>query len=168
MNNRDCLDTLGLSVALATLLCATATAQGACQLQKVLADDGMTGSEFGEACDVSGNSAILASWKHARLGNDAGAAYVFEYLGASWIETALLVASDGSPGDLFGTSVKIDGATAISASVFDDDNGADSGSAYLFDTTTGTQVVKFLPSDGESDDIFGLSCRRLRRRQFIS
>ena len=157
MNNRDCLDTLGLSVALATLLCATATAQGACQLQKVLADDGMTGSEFGEACDVSGNSAILASWKHARLGNDAGAAYVFEYLGASWIETALLVASDGSPGDLFGTSVKIDGATAISASVFDDDNGADSGSAYIFEKQSGawTQTAKLLASDGAPGDQFG-------------
>ncbi len=30
----------------------------------------------------------------------------------------------------------------------DDDNGSGSGSAYLFDTTTGEQIAKLLPNDG--------------------
>ena len=32
------------------------------------------------------------------------------------------------------------------------DNGENSGSAYLFDTTTGAQIAKLLPSDGEAQD----------------
>ena len=39
----------------------------------------------------------------------------------------------------------------------DDDNGTDSGSAYLFETTTGQQVAKLLADGGASGDIFGSS-----------
>ena len=42
---------------------------------------------------------------------------------------------------------------------FDDDNGIDAGSAYVF-KRTGTswaQEAKLLPSDGASDDNFGFS-----------
>lgn len=39
----------------------------------------------------------------------------------------------------------------------DDDNGLNSGSAYLFDASTGEQLFKLLPSDGEINDLFGYS-----------
>ncbi len=39
----------------------------------------------------------------------------------------------------------------------DDDNGADSGSAYLFDTTTGQQIAKLVADDGAANDVFGNS-----------
>ena len=38
----------------------------------------------------------------------------------------------------------------------DDDNGAESGSAYIFDLD-GTQLSKITASDGASDDFFGTS-----------
>ena len=144
-------------ILVAQLLAATVDAQGACQLQKLIASDGAAGSEFGVSCDVSGDSAIIGSWTHSRLGAGAGAAYVFERRGASWLETAPLVASDGAPGDGFGTSVKIDGDIAIVAAIYDDDNGVDSGSAYIFERQAGswTQTAKLLASDGAAGDHFG-------------
>lgn len=39
----------------------------------------------------------------------------------------------------------------------DDDNGEASGSAYIFDTTTGQQLFKLLASDGVLLDTFGIS-----------
>ncbi|MEE9130668.1 MAG: FG-GAP repeat protein, partial [Phycisphaerales bacterium] len=59
--------------------------------------------------------------------------------------------------DRFGTSVAISGGTAIVGAWLDDDNGIDSGSAYLFDTTTGLQIAKLLPNDGATEDRFGTS-----------
>ena len=44
-----------------------------------------------------------------------------------------LLPDDGAANDLFGFSVAISGATAIVGAYVDDNNGTDSGSAYLFD-----------------------------------
>ena len=43
-----------------------------------------------------------------------------------------LTASDGAEGDYFGGSVSIDSDTAVIGACRDDDNGNDSGSAYVY------------------------------------
>ncbi len=48
-------------------------------------------------------------------------------------QLAKLLPDDGAEFDSFGVSVAISGATAIAGAWKDDDNGTDSGSAYLFD-----------------------------------
>ena len=67
-----------------------------------------------------------------------------------------LLANDGAEFDGFGVSVAICGATAIVGASGDDDNGSQSGSAYLFDTTAGQQLFKLLPDDGAELDVFGI------------
>ncbi len=52
--------------------------------------------------------------------------------GASWTLTQKLTASDGAAGDHFGVSVAIQGYTLVVGSYNDDDFGADSGAAYVF------------------------------------
>ncbi len=78
----------------------------------------------------------------------------------------ILTASDGgisSPiGDRFGISVAILGDTVVIGAYRDDDNGSNSGSAYIFDRNNSGlnkwgQVKKILPSDGAYDDEFGHS-----------
>ena len=68
-----------------------------------------------------------------------------------------LLADDGAPLDVFGYSVGISGDIAIAGARGDGDNGPDSGSAYLFDVTSGEQLAKFLANDGAVDDLFGYS-----------
>ncbi len=72
-------------------------------------------------------------------------------------QLAKLLPDDGAADDAFGVSVGISGATAIVGADDDDDNGTDSGSAYLFDTTTGRQLFKLLADDGAAFDFFGIS-----------
>ena len=47
-------------------------------------------------------------------------------------ETAKLLASDGAMNDQFGTSISVDGDTAVIGAPLEDDGGTDSGSAYVF------------------------------------
>ena len=57
----------------------------------------------------------------------------------------------------FGNSVAISGNTVIVGAVDDNENGTESGSAYLFNAITGVQISKLLPDNGMSLDRFGTS-----------
>ena len=72
-------------------------------------------------------------------------------------EDIQLSATDSTSGDEFGHSVSIDNGVAAIGAPFDDDNGANSGAAYLFDVSTGEQIVKLLPLDDVAGAEFGFS-----------
>ena len=125
------------------------------ELTKLLPNDGASSDQFGRSAAISGNTAIVGAPQNDDNGIESGSAYLFDI--TSGTQLAKLLPSDGALGDLFGCSVAIDGNTAIVGAYTDDDNGLNSGSAYLFDIASGAQIAKLLPSDGESDDWFGLS-----------
>lgn len=73
-----------------------------------------------------------------------------------------LLPSDGASSDRFGCSVSLSGDVALAGASEDDDNGAGSGSAYIFIRPAGgwtdtTETAKLLPSDGATGDRFGVS-----------
>ena len=74
-------------------------------------------------------------------------------------EAQKLLASDGAADDAFGYSVAVDGDTAVIGAVQDDDNGGNSGSAYVYTRsgTTWSRQAKLTASDGAADDWFGRS-----------
>ena len=80
-------------------------------------------------------------------------------MAGDWSETQKLLASDGAANDNFGLWVAFNGDTALIGAWNDDDNGVDSGSAYVFSRTgtTWTQQAKLLASDGQAGDSFGSS-----------
>jgi hypothetical protein len=123
------------------------------QTAKLTASDGATNDHFGLVVGISGTTAIVAATNDDDNGTDSGSAYLFDTTTGAQI--AKLTASDGAAEDDFGVSVAISGTTAIVGALDDDDNGTDSGSAYLFDTTTGTQIAKLTASDGAANDKFG-------------
>ena len=63
-------------------------------------------------------------------GNES--AYIYKREGEIWSEEAKLTASDGAGYDYFGWSVSISGGYYIVGAYGDDDNGTNSGSAYIF------------------------------------
>ena len=73
------------------------------------------------------------------------------------VEVAKLVADDGASNDFFGFSVALSGDTAVIGVLRDDDNGNDSGSAYVFTRsgTTWSQQAKLTATDGAANDTFG-------------
>ena len=86
-------------------------------------------------------------------------------------QLAKLLPDDGASGDGFGVSVSMSGATAIVGAYLDDDNGTGSGSAYLFDTTTGQQLFKLLATDGAANDwlskVMAIMTRQRMRRALV-
>ena len=128
------------------------------QIAKLLPDDGAAVALFGFSVAISGVTAIVAAVGDDTNGENSGSAYLFDISDpANPTQIAKLLPDQGAAFDFFGFSVAIGGATAIVGAFGDDDNGTESGSAYLFDTATGLQVAKLLPDDGAANDQFGLS-----------
>ena len=127
------------------------------QQQKLLASDGGANGAFGYAVDVQGSTALVGAYWGDANGFGPGSAYVFTEGGGAWTQQQKLVASDGTPGDNFGLSVALDGNKIVIASYGDDDNGTDSGSAYVYERsgTTWAESIKLLASDGAPYDHFG-------------
>lgn len=98
------------------------------QQQKIIPVDTDTGDYLGNHVSVSGDLAIIGA-PHLY---PAGGAYIFKSDGKNWSQQAKLIPSDGAPTDLFGWSAAIDSDAVIVGSLADDDNGNDSGSAYIY------------------------------------
>ena len=127
------------------------------QTAKLLASDGVAEDEFGFSVSISGNTAIIGSERDDDNGDASGSAYIFQKADGTWAQAAKLLASDGSSYDYFGVSVSISGDTAIIGAVGDDDNGNQSGSAYIFEIVDEiwTQTKKLTAGDGSAIDCFG-------------
>ena len=97
---------------------------------KLTASDGAAHDYFGFV-SISGDYVVVGAYQTYPKGGP-GSAYIFKRSGTSWTEQVKLTASDGAPGDLFGARVSISGDYVIVGAIYDDDNGTDSGSAYVF------------------------------------
>jgi uncharacterized repeat protein (TIGR02543 family) len=124
---------------------------------KILASDGASRDFFGSSVAISGDTAIVGAF-----GDDtnSGSAYIFHKGTSGWDTGTKIVAADGAASDYFGLSVAISGETAIVGASYDDINGVNTGSAYIFhketdeNWDTGTKIVA---SDGAAVDRFGYS-----------
>lgn len=122
-------------------------------IAKLLANDGEANDQFGNSVGISGLRAIVGAWWDGDNGDKSGSAYIFETITGQ--QLFKLSASDGSSEEFFGNSVAINGDTAIVGVQYDDVIGINSGSAYLFDATTGEQIYKLQPEDAAEGDFFG-------------
>jgi hypothetical protein len=99
---------------------------------KLLASDGAEGDYFAWSVSIDGDTAIIGAWGDDDNGDYSGSAYIFIRNGTIWSQQVKLLPSDGAEGDRFGSSVSIDGDTALIGAYGDDDNGDYSGSVYVF------------------------------------
>jgi len=110
-------------------------ANGTWSQTKLLADYPTQYDYFGSSVSISGDglTAIVGAYFDDDQGSASGSAFIFKYDNGAWSLTKLL-ASDGTTSDRFGDSVSIsrDGLTAIVGATQNDDNGTDSGSAYIY------------------------------------
>ena len=133
---------------------------------KLMASDGAAGDYFGWSVSISGDTVVVGARGDDDGGSHSGSAYVFVQPPGGWSgtlnEDAKLLASDGAAGDYFGLSVSISGDTVV-VGAYADDNGYDSGSAYVFVKPgagwSGTlhENAKLLASDGAGGACFGRS-----------
>jgi hypothetical protein len=132
---------------------------------KLTASDGSANDYFGASLCISGDNIVIGAYDDDDNGINSGSAYVFSKPIAGWAnmtQTAKIKADDGSDYNYFGSSIGISGDNIVVGAYNDDDNGAQSGSAYVFTKpVTGwkdtTQTAKIIPSDGAAADNFGSS-----------
>ena len=120
------------------------------QEQKLLPNDGFGVSDFfGRAVAIVGDTIVIGVPQDDDNGEDSGSAYVFGFDGSVWIQQQKILPADGAAGDEFGTSVAMEDNTLVIGAPFDDDNGLNSGSAYVFrDQGSGwVQVQEILATD---------------------
>ena len=137
------------------------------EVKKLVASDAIVNNNrFGFSVDISGSLAIVGDDKNTANGVSSGAAYIFEkdFGGTdNWGEVKKLLAVDGQVHDNFGRSVGIDGSFAVVGAHVEDENGMDTGSAYIFEEDNGGvnnwgQLKKVFASDTpEPNDFFGHS-----------
>jgi MYXO-CTERM domain-containing protein len=124
--------------------------------RKLTAPDGTALDRFGAAVAISGNDALIGAWAADNAsGVSTGAAYLFAADTGALLQK--LTPPDGAAQDSFGGAVAIGGGRALIGAIHDDDNGTSSGSAYLFDTGTGSLLHKLTAPDGAEWDYFGYS-----------
>ena len=133
------------------------------QVDKLTASDGAARDDFGLSVAVDGDTVVVGASGYGDNGASSGSAYVYVRQSAAWSQVAKLTASDGAARDDFGLSVAVDGDTVVVGAIGDDDNGSNSGSAYVFTkpaagwTTTSSFTAKLTASDGAAGDYFGVS-----------
>jgi len=130
------------------------------QFQKLKASDAEFGDAFGFAVAIDGGVAAVGAIHEFPQGVfDAGSVYVFEWNGASWVETAKIWASDAAPQTHFGFSLALSGDRLLVGAKDDDDAGLSTGSAYVFERsgTNWIEVAKLVASDAAGGDAFGRS-----------
>lgn len=127
--------------------------------QKLYAPDGAAGDRFGYSVALSGSTAVVTSIDDDGAGPAwSGSAYVFARSGVTWSLEQKLVADDAGAGDNFGWSAALSGNTLVVGAPNDrDEDGLDSGSAYVFARSgqTWAKEDKLLHPAGPSTDFFG-------------
>ncbi len=131
------------------------------QQAKLTAHDAAIFDHFGVSVALSGTWIVVgASGVDCSAGDNCGAAYVYRFDVTSWVEQQKLTAFEASASDSFGTSVSLDGNTAvIGANGNNCTAGADCGSAYVFRLNEIASVggVKLTASDAGLGDFLGRS-----------
>jgi cyclophilin family peptidyl-prolyl cis-trans isomerase len=104
---------------------------------KLSAADAATEDWFGYSVDIEGNNIIVGATGDDDEGFKSGSVYMFENTPSeqtdpNWIQTQKFTASDTADFDKFGCAVAINNSLAVIGARYDDDNGSNSGSAYIF------------------------------------
>ena len=130
--------------------------------KKLIAFDDERTDQYGISVSVSGDVIVIgAPWEDESCGGspgcNAGAAYVYRFTGKTWELDQKLMASDADFIDEFGLSVSISGNNILVGARGDNDDGFNSGSAYIFeyDGETWVETPKLTASDAQEGDEFG-------------
>ena len=128
---------------------------------KLVASDAGPGDEFGRAVAIDGEiAAVGAPGKGGSLAG-AGRVYVYEAIGGSWLETAVLESPNATLDGEFGQSVALSEDTLIVGAWLEDELGINSGAGYAFrrDPTGGEWALEgvLTAPDADSGDVLGYS-----------
>ena len=119
-----------------------------------MADDGLEDDRFGASIDIANNIIVVGAPDKDANGQDSGIAYLFD--ATTGTQIVKLQSTDSAAGDTFGHRVAINDQLVVVTAPGDDLNiRYPSGSLYVFDIKSGSQIAKLIPSDVSDDPMFG-------------
>jgi len=132
------------------LLVARAVAADFDETAQIIAGDPGEGDDFGGAVAVDGGLTLVGAYLDDDNGDCSGSAYLFRFDRSDWVQEQKVTPADGAAEDEFGEHVALQGDVALLGAKRNDDDGMESGSAYIyrFDGSTWIEEQKVLPSDG--------------------
>ncbi len=128
------------------------------EIAKLTGENAEQGDWFGWSVAIHGETLVAGALDDG-VGPLSGSATVFRRIDRAWGPEIKLTSEDAEERDVFGRSVSIDRDVILIGARWDDDNGVDSGSAYVFRFDGGTWVEegKLTASDAAPGDQFGQS-----------
>lgn len=111
--------------------------------------------QFGWATDISGDKVVVGARLDDATGANAGAAYVFDAVTGSLLNTLINPLTSSS--DHFGFDVAIDGNLIAVSSRLENTGASNAGAVYVYDATTGGLVSSIFNPTPQSNDHFGWS-----------
>ncbi len=131
------------------------------QQQKITANDGVVGDDFGHSVSMSDWTLVVGAPGDNINGNNLqGSAYVYTRIGAVWTLQKKLFAADGSAQDTFGVVVSLNGDTVAVGAYFDNIGANEGqGSVYIYKRygTIWLPEPKLIAFDGANGDLFGIA-----------
>lgn len=140
------------------------------EIDKVVASDRDTNSQFGQDVAISGLFAIVGAPNENKDSASmdpkyrAGAAYIYKFMNGRWTNYQKITANDRSPNTFFGRSVSVDGNILVVGAPYEsrDSLGNNylrySGAAYIFELDqfgVWRQTQKITAKTRNSDCFFG-------------
>ncbi|WP_338761755.1 choice-of-anchor D domain-containing protein [Bernardetia sp. ABR2-2B] len=124
------------------------------QIDKLQPNDVSQGMNFGQSISISGNQLAIGT---DRNNNNKGAAYIYKYNGANWIEESKITASDAVSNTLFGTSLSLYGNYLLVGVPFESSTNSTSGAAYFYkkEGANWSEIAKIKPSPAQFDEYVG-------------
>jgi len=118
---------------------------------------GKPDDRLGIKVSMGQNLVIAGANMNDDRGINSGKAYIWRFNEDKWQKEASLLSSDGEKYDYFGSAVDISGNIAIVGAYGNDDNGSQSGSAYIFryNNSSWVEEAKIVATDGYVHDSFG-------------
>ncbi len=98
----------------------------------IVADDAASGDNFGASVAIVDDLALVGAPFHNAAEPASGAAYVLRRESDVWTQQLKITPADAESGDVFGSAVAFDGATALFGAWGDDEQGTDAGAAYVY------------------------------------
>jgi hypothetical protein len=122
--------------------------------QTIVPTDAASGDNFGSAIALDGNVALIGS---IAANSERGAVYAYERLGSTWSFRQRFTAADAVPGMRFGSSIALQGTTALIGVPEATSTYLNQGAAYLFELSGSiwTQRQRLTANDAQQADRFG-------------
>lgn len=117
--------------------------------QQAMLTDASASDQFGRWVSLSGDMAVVsARLKDSNGLADSGAVFVYQRNGGSWELKKEITPADAAASDVFGHGLEITGDQLIVGAPQNDDQGENSGSAYIYDLANlGSATITITPDN---------------------